>query len=163
VPKVILLLVCLALASAKTLNFVLNFRGTIDSKGNFYAKGNSQTITTLISPTDAIYFDVKTIMGSLADISGTDQVFSNSTVSISGNMTFGTHQFRENHVLYYQTFGLGRQMMSPSGDISVAATLGVTKGKGAFLGAVGSITINCDNKNTVYNCFLVGIVFLPGN
>jgi hypothetical protein len=97
------------LASAQfedTDSFSLLMQGTCvsgQSTGSCTLKGNSQTIQTLISPSDALIFTVKPHLGSYAHLT-MNWATDSSGISIQGNMTFGTHTARD-HTIIFETHG----------------------------------------------------------
>jgi len=79
-----------------------------------------------------------------ATINGKETALKNSTFTSTGNITFGTHQFQETHVLYWRTLGLGHETNAPHSNEILASTVWeVTGGKGVFFDAYGVIVTTC--------------------
>ena len=93
-------------------------------------------------------------------------IIKNDSSCIStGNITFGTHQFQDNHALYYRTLGLGHEAHPPrSKEVAVSTIWEVFSGKGVFSGAFGTVAVSCrfepvNDADIV--CFAIGKVFVP--
>jgi hypothetical protein len=72
-------------ADAKPLDFVMRFKGSANARtGTFSIRAPSQHIETVITPKDAVRFDVKESIGSHATINGHDTAFSNGTFTTVG-------------------------------------------------------------------------------
>ncbi len=72
------------------LEFALDMKGKCDLKADTcFAKGNSQTVKTHITPNDAVEYEVKEIIGSYARIHLSASPITNSTFTEVGNITFG--------------------------------------------------------------------------
>jgi len=120
-----------------TSSFSLFMEGTCSNTTLFCVlKGNSQTISTLISATDTLDFIVKPHIGSYALMTVTWTPLSSGGISLTGNMTFGTHNSRD-HTIFFDAEGTtaGNQ------DYFFSATAGVvTGGLGVYDGYQGIIT-----------------------
>jgi hypothetical protein len=94
-------------ADANSFSLYMTGACKMDSatSGNCTLKGNSQTITTLISPTDALSFTVKNHIGSYAQLTSKYEVRPDGTIQETGAISFGVHQSRD-HTIFFLIEGL---------------------------------------------------------
>eukprot|EP01087_Luapelamoeba_hula_P007341 TRINITY_DN179_c0_g1_i1.p1 TRINITY_DN179_c0_g1~~TRINITY_DN179_c0_g1_i1.p1 ORF type:complete len:181 (+),score=30.28 TRINITY_DN179_c0_g1_i1:102-644(+) len=153
----------LVLAATTPVDFVLHYTGSLKN-GHVSLKGPSVDIRTSISPTDAIKLEVKTMIGSFSQITADETSFANKTYSTVGNITFGIHQFRDTHVLYFRTVGLGYLFQNDNQDTTAVTIWEVIGGKGAFDNATGTVSVSCrvvpSATENLY-CFAIGAVYVP--
>eukprot|EP00730_Choanoeca_flexa_P010385 TRINITY_DN17733_c0_g1_i1.p1 TRINITY_DN17733_c0_g1~~TRINITY_DN17733_c0_g1_i1.p1 ORF type:complete len:185 (+),score=26.20 TRINITY_DN17733_c0_g1_i1:253-807(+) len=113
-----------------------------DTHGNCTARANSQTLSTTISPQDAVTFDVTTLFGAYASLQNVISFQKDGSFAESGQISFGTH-LSQSHTLYYRSFdfsGKQNQFDSLDAKIIFSMTAQVAGGKGAFNDAVGMIS-----------------------
>eukprot|EP00056_Hartaetosiga_gracilis_P018827 m.12037 g.12037 ORF g.12037 m.12037 type:complete len:177 (-) comp7107_c0_seq1:142-672(-) len=141
----VLALTVLAVFGDVDNEFTMQFKGTCRNQGTqCEAKGNSQTISMTVDPSDAIDFSVKTVIGSYADIRSVVTYNKDTNMySEYGNVTFGTHLTRS-HTLYFNTNGnTGRKeyVNKEGGEYVYSMSAVVDGGTGAFDGARGMMSV----------------------
>jgi hypothetical protein len=144
--------------------FSLFMRGPChtSSEGTGYCrlKGNSQTIETLISATDAISFTVTPRLGSYALLFISGKVTEAGYLEASGNITFGIHNARD-HALFFKLNGTTDDDGSNWGWASLAGS--ITGGLGVFDSYVGVMTSGGAINGTEAYALVSGHVWNPKN
>jgi len=151
---VIVFLVCFTVAAfaADPVSFFLQFTGTYNpTSGLAYLKALPQDIRTHISVDKGVSSDVSTRIGTKADFFYDYTVSNTGAVTLTGNITFGTHLNSPNKLFFN---GVGQGDAIGSGIYNI-----ITRGEGAFAGATGfftQTTFFLDSSNLISNA--AGIV-----
>jgi len=132
--------------AAQNFEFVMRFMGSCNTSGMTYTclgKGNSQTLTTIISSTEAVKFNVTELIGAYA-FWDNDGTLDNSTGKYSeeGHFSFGTHLDR-NHELSYSSLGFVGRTVQANGMVVATIDSQIVGGTGAFNGTQGVVSQTC--------------------
>lgn len=137
-----LLLVAFAAAQIRDHDsFSFFFTGECDhTNQTCKLKANSQEISTLISPRDALTFSVKNHIGSFAQTVIKYTVAADGTITLAGNMSFGNHNARDHTIIFHLTGttssdNKGFGFSSTSGNI--IGGVGVYKNAGGIITSAG--------------------------
>eukprot|EP00045_Choanoeca_perplexa_P022540 m.9878 g.9878 ORF g.9878 m.9878 type:complete len:184 (-) comp9516_c0_seq1:127-678(-) len=113
-----------------------------NASGNCNASAPSQLLSTTISPSDAVKFDVSSLFGSVASLSNAIAFKSDGTFAEEGQIAFGTH-LSQGHTLFYRSFdfsGVQNSFDSLGAKVIFSMTADIQGGEGVFNGAVGMIS-----------------------
>jgi len=166
----LLVLVCSCFAQS-TVDFTLSMTGSCVNTGSgdlntfCTAKGNSQSITTIVSAVSGVTQTVSNKIGSYAVLNmNVTSLVENSFIGV-GNMSFGTHLRRE-HTLEFQSLGVGFNYPTNNTFVySFGATFTSFGSGGVFNHAHGTLTMNgyINFYTTAWTIFVNGIIYDVGN
>jgi len=132
----------LAFGAIRRVDFTLEYVGDFDFRtNNATLKATSEDIATVIDPRGDINYKVTHKVGPVSNMLVNVTDLKNNTFTAQTRISFGGSHVHQEHVIYGKTIGFGSVVPSDHENIAIVASYNITQSEGAFVGALGGLSV----------------------